>query len=39
MADSKSSTKSRLLWFVALWAASVLALASVGFVIKLFLGT
>ena len=28
----------RLLWFVALWASGVLAVASLGFVIKLVLG-
>lgn len=28
----------RLLWFVALWASAVLAVASLGFAIKLVLG-
>lgn len=28
----------RLLWFVALWASGVLAVASLGFAIKLVLG-
>jgi hypothetical protein len=28
----------RLIWFVALWAAGVLAVAIVGYIIKLMLG-
>jgi hypothetical protein len=33
-----SSTPSRLLWFVGLWAAGVLAVTAVGLGIKLMLG-
>jgi preprotein translocase subunit Sss1 len=31
-------TASRLLWFVALWAAGVLAVGAIGYGIKLMLG-
>lgn len=31
-------TASRLMWFVGLWAAGVLAVAAVGYGIKLMLG-
>jgi preprotein translocase subunit Sss1 len=33
-----SEARSRMLWFVALWAAGVLAVTLVGFAIKLMLG-
>lgn len=32
-------TLKRLLWFVGLWLAGVLAVATLGLVIKLWLGT
>jgi hypothetical protein len=33
-----SQTPSRMLWFIGLWAAGVLAVTVVGFGIKLMLG-
>lgn len=37
MARGESTTLRRLLWFVALWAAGVLAVGVIGYAIKLIL--